>query len=192
MTLDILPGTDGVERMSKSTGNYIGVTDDPRDVYGKVMSVPDDVMMTYFRLLTAHHADELAAMEERLELRRPQSARPQGAARARDHRAAAGRRRGGRGRGALRPRLPPPRGGEDLQELALEPGDLEDDDVFLPAVMERWFGQTRSEWRRRIQQGGVSLDGEPVTSLAVPAAALAGRRLKAGKSAAAQGLVKGL
>ena len=52
MTLDILPGTDGVERMSKSTGNYIGVTEDPRDIYGKVMSIPDAVMMTYYRLLT--------------------------------------------------------------------------------------------------------------------------------------------
>ena len=51
----------------------------------------------------------------------------------------------------------------DLQELALAPGDVEEDGtVFLPAVLERWFGQTRSEWRRRIQQGGVSLDGEPV------------------------------
>ena len=41
MTVDILPGTDGVERMSKSLGNCIGVTEDPRDVYGKVMSIPD-------------------------------------------------------------------------------------------------------------------------------------------------------
>ena len=45
MTMDILPGTDGVERMSKSTGNYIGVDEDPRDMYGKVMSIPDDVMI---------------------------------------------------------------------------------------------------------------------------------------------------
>ena len=64
--------------------------------------------------------------------------------------------------------------------------------MFLPAVLERWFGQTRSEWRRRIRQGGVSLDGEPLTSLAVPAAQLAGRRLKAGKSATSQGRIKGL
>ncbi|HTX71066.1 MAG TPA: tyrosine--tRNA ligase, partial [Thermoleophilia bacterium] len=64
MTMDILPGTDGVERMSKSTGNYIGVNEDPRDMYGKVMSIPDDVMLTYFRLLTPHHADELARIQE--------------------------------------------------------------------------------------------------------------------------------
>ena len=76
----------------------------------------------------------------------------------------------------------------DLQELALEAGDVEDGgDVFLPAVMERWFGQTRSEWRRRIQQGGVSLDGEPVdASSPSPRPRLAGKHLKAGKSATAR------
>ena len=49
---------------------------------------------------------------------------------------------------------------------------------------------TRSEARRRIEQGAVSLDGEPVTTLAVPADLLAGRHIKAGKSAKAQGLVR--
>jgi len=193
MTLDILPGTDGVERMSKSTGNYIGVTEDPRDIYGKVMSIPDETMMTYFRLLTPHHADEFAAIAAELEsgavsprdlkarLAREVIARLRGAdaaAAAEDHFDKVFRRH---------------EAAADLRELALEPADLEDGgQVFLPAVLERWFGQTRSEWRRRIRQGGVSLDGEPLASLAVPAAQLAGRRLKAGKSAVSQGLIKGL
>ena len=192
LTMDILPGTDGVERMSKSTGNYIGVTEDPRDVYGKVMSIPDGTMLTYYRLLTTHHADELARLEADLEsgavsprdlkarLAREIITRLSGApaaAAAEDHFDKVFRRH---------------EAADDLQELALEPADLEDGSVFLPKVMERWFGQTRSEWRRRIEQGGVSLDGEPLASLAVPAAQLAGRRLKAGKSARAQGLVKGL
>ncbi len=192
MTMDILPGTDGVERMSKSTGNYIGVTDDPRDVYGKVMSIPDDVMMTYYRLLTAHHADEFARLEADLAA---------GAVSPRDAKARLAREIISRLRGAeaaaaaeehfdrvFRRR----EAGEDLAELALEPGDLEDGRVFLPAVLARWFGQSRSEWRRRIEQGGVSLDGEPVTTLAVPAADLAARHLKAGKSAKVQGIVRGV
>ncbi len=190
MTLDILPGTDGVERMSKSTGNYIGVTDDPRDVYGKVMSIPDATMMTYFRLLTAHHADELAAMEAELE---------SGAANPRDLKARLAREIIARLRGAAAAAAAEDHfdsvfrrheAAADLQELVLVPSDVEDGgQVFLPAVLERWFGQTRSEWRRRIQQGGVSLDGEPLTSLAVPAAELAGRRIKAGKAAGLQGLI---
>ena len=192
MTMDILPGTDGVERMSKSTGNYIGVTDDPRDVYGKVMSIPDGVMMTYYRLLTAHHADEFARLEADLAA---------GAVSPRDAKARLAREIITRLRGAgaaaaaeehfdrvFRRR----EAGEDLAGLPLEPGDLEDGRVFLPAVLARWFGLSRSEWRRRIEQGGVSLDGEPVTTLAVPAADLAGRHLKAGKSAKVQGIVRGV
>lgn len=190
MTLDILPGTDGVERMSKSTGNYIGVTEDPRDIYGKVMSIPDEVMMTYYRLLTVHHADEFARMEADLasgvadprdlkaRLAREIITRlrgPEAAAAAEEHFDRVFRRH---------------EAADDLQELTLEACDVEDDTVYLPKVMERWFGLTRSEGRRRIEQGGVSLDGEPVTTLAVPTAHLVGRRLKAGKSARVQGIVR--
>jgi tyrosyl-tRNA synthetase len=193
MTMDILPGTDGVERMSKSMGNYIGVTEDPRDLYGKVMSIPDDVMMTYYRLLTPHHADELARLEAEF---------TGGVVNPRDLKARLAREIIARLRGAEAAAAAEAHfdsvfrrheSAADLQELALETADLEDGGaVFLPAVLERWFGQTRSEWRRRIQQGGVSLDGEPVQELAVPADVLAGRHLKAGKSARAQGVIRGL
>jgi len=192
LTLDILPGTDGVERMSKSTGNYIGVTEDARDVYGKVMSVPDEVMMTYYRLLTNHHADEFARLEADLTA---------GAVAPRDVKARLAREIITRLRGAEAAAAAEEHfdrvfrrheAADDLQDLALEAGDVEDGAVFLPKVMERWFGLTRSEGRRRIEQGGVTLDGEPVTKLAVPADQLAGRRLKAGKSARAQGLIRGL
>src|SRR4051794_9927731 len=55
LTMPILPGTDGVARMSKSSGNYIGVDEPPEEIFGKVMSIPDEVMPTYYSLLT--HAD---------------------------------------------------------------------------------------------------------------------------------------
>ena len=190
LTMDILPGTDGVERMSKSAGNYIGVTEDPRDVYGKVMSIPDETMMTYYRLLTPHHADELAQLDADL---------GSGAADPRDLKARLAREIITRLRGATAADAAEDHfdkvfrrheAADDLQELALEPADLEDGSVFLPKVMERWFGQTRSEWRRRIQQGGVSLDGEPQASLTISAAQLSGRRLRAGKSARFQGVVR--
>jgi tyrosyl-tRNA synthetase len=51
MTWDLLVGTDGHEKMSKSLGNYIGVTDPPQEMYGKLMSIPDDAMGQYYRLL---------------------------------------------------------------------------------------------------------------------------------------------
>jgi tyrosyl-tRNA synthetase len=157
------------------------------------MSIPDETMMTYFRLLTPHHADEFSRMEEEL---------ASGAVNPRDLKARLAREIITRLRGAETAAAAEEHfdrvfrrheAADDLQVLTLEPADLEGTgDVFLPAVMERWFGETRSEWRRRIQQGGVSLDGEPLTRLAVPAADLAGRRLKAGKSAKVQGLIHGL
>jgi tyrosyl-tRNA synthetase len=162
-------------------------------MYGKVMSIPDVVMLTYFRLLTSHHADELARIEQEYE---------SGAVNPRDLKARLAREIITRLRGAEAASTAEEHfdsvfrrheSAADLQELTLEAGDMEAGGaVFLPAVMERWFGQTRSEWRRRIQQGGVSLDGEPVRDLAVPADVLGGKHLKAGKSATAQGVIRGL
>ena len=62
LTLPILVGTDGVQRMSKSTGNYIGVDETPNDMYGKVMSIPDHAMEDYFTLLTAVPPDEVQSL----------------------------------------------------------------------------------------------------------------------------------
>jgi tyrosyl-tRNA synthetase len=66
MTLPIIPGLDGVQRMSKTLGNYIGVTDAPGEMFGKVMSLPDGVMSLYWRLVTDASADELARTEREL------------------------------------------------------------------------------------------------------------------------------
>jgi len=64
--MGILPGTDGVIRMSKSLGNHIPILASPDDVYGKVMSLPDQAMSDYFRLVTRWTADEIASMEQNL------------------------------------------------------------------------------------------------------------------------------
>ena len=61
-TMPILPGTDGVRKMSKSLDNYIAIEDTPRDMFGKVMSLPDDLIPVYFELLTDVPDDELDAI----------------------------------------------------------------------------------------------------------------------------------
>jgi tyrosyl-tRNA synthetase len=66
MTLPVLPGLDGVQRMSKSLGNYIGVADVPNEMFGKVMSLPDAAMPQYWRLVTDADAQVLAAVEREL------------------------------------------------------------------------------------------------------------------------------
>ncbi len=66
LTLPLLEGTDGVQKMSKSYGNYIGLTDEPADMFGKVMSIPDELMVKYYRLASTASVDEIDALESGL------------------------------------------------------------------------------------------------------------------------------
>jgi len=66
MTLPVLPGLDGVQRMSKSLGNSIGITDPPTEIFGKVMSLPDPAMALFWRLVTDATPGELAEIERDL------------------------------------------------------------------------------------------------------------------------------
>jgi len=63
MTMPLLEGLDGVRKMSKSYGNYVGLTDKPEDMYGKLMSVPDRLMVRYYELLTTARSEEIAAVK---------------------------------------------------------------------------------------------------------------------------------
>ncbi len=67
LTMPLLVGTDGKEKMSKSLGNYIGVTDNPNDMYGKVMSIPDEIMGDYFELVLAEPGHSVEGMMRELE-----------------------------------------------------------------------------------------------------------------------------
>jgi tyrosyl-tRNA synthetase len=62
--MPILVGLDGVQKMSKSKGNYIGVTDEPKDMFGKVMSISDEMMPNYFTLLTGFSAEKIAELTD--------------------------------------------------------------------------------------------------------------------------------
>ena len=63
ITMPILVGTDGIEKMSKSLGNYIGVYEHPQEIFGKIMSIPDNIMIDYFRLLTSLPIEEINDIE---------------------------------------------------------------------------------------------------------------------------------
>lgn len=63
LMMPLLEGTDGVQKMSKSLGNYIGITDAPNDMFGKIMSITDDLMWRYYELLSALSLDEIAALK---------------------------------------------------------------------------------------------------------------------------------
>lgn len=164
LTMPILPGTDGHERMSKSVGNYVGVTEPPEEQFGKLMSVPDEAMETFYRLLfpaepppTGHPGQEKRRLGRLVADR--------------FHGPGAGSRAEEHFDRTVRDRQAP----DDAPEVALPPGP-----VHLPALLVEHLGSSsRSDARRLLTQGGVTLDGDPLMEIDVDAAALDGRILRA-------------
>ncbi len=67
LTMPILEGLDGVQKMSKSLNNYIGIADEPKDMFGKIMSISDDLMWRYFELLSFRHMSEIEGFKQEME-----------------------------------------------------------------------------------------------------------------------------
>src|SRR5919106_902217 len=167
LTMPILPGIDGVQKMSKSLGNYVGVEDPPEEAYGKLMRVPDDAMPTYYSLLLDEEP-ESDPREAKRHMARALTARYNG-----DEAAAAAEERFDRLH--VRRELP-----EDIEEFAFT---SDNGQVHLPALMADAFGLSRSEARRLLAQGGVRLDGEDVdgATLDLTAEELDGAVLQVGR-----------
>jgi tyrosyl-tRNA synthetase len=172
LTMPILPGLDGERRMSKSFGNYIGVTEPPEEIFGKTMRVPDSAMGIYYELLIGTAPDRgLPLVEQKRVLARALVERfhgPQAAAEAEHH------------FDRLHKEHRPP---EEVEEVEVSRGALPDGVVHLPALLADHFGLSRSEARRLLGQGGVRLDGEPLgpDDLDVEAARLDGGVLQVGR-----------
>jgi tyrosyl-tRNA synthetase len=147
LTLPILPGTDGVTRMAKSAGNYIGVSEPAAEVFGKAMSIPDAAMPVWYELLLDEPFDPGAApVESKRALARALAARLAGDEAAADAEARFDRVHVAR-------EVP-----EEVEDFALPAEPV----VHLPAVLAEAFGVSRSEARRLLAQGGVKVDGEPL------------------------------
>jgi len=168
LTMPLLTGTDGERKMSKSFGNYIGVTDAPEEMYGRTLSIPDASLGSWYSLLLGQTLEQLAPRDAKRALARALVARYHSDAvahAAEEH----------FDRVHVRHELP-----EDV-EIVTWTADGED--VHLPALLARAFGLSTSEARRGLGQGAVKLDGEPVEpgALDLPVAAVAGRVLQFGK-----------
>jgi tyrosyl-tRNA synthetase len=164
LTTPLLLGFDG-RKMSASFGNYIGLTDPPEEQFGKAMRISDDLLPEYYALVMERPAPSGDPLEAKLELARFVVTRSHGedaARRAEEHFT----------RVVREGRAP-----EDVPEVALPA----EDPVHLPRVLSRELGMTTSQARRLIDQGGVRLDGDPVTELDLPAERLRGALLQAGK-----------
>ncbi len=161
--VDILPGTDGVQRMSKSTGNVIPIDSTAPDMYGKVMSIPDFAMGKYFRLVTRWSPEEIARIENAME-RDELSPRDAKMRLAReivsifygDDEAA--KAEAEFVRVFQKKSLP-----DDIPEYRLQAGQ-----TILDVLVDAQMVKSRSEGRRMIRQNGVRLDGEIITDANVP------------------------
>jgi tyrosyl-tRNA synthetase len=169
LTMPILTGTDGVQKMSKSLGNHIGVSDAPGEMYGKTMRIPDEQIGPWFSLLLGQEPPEgLGPRDAKRALARALVARYNDEAAAEEAESAFDRV-------FIAHELP-----EEIAEFVVVP---ENGAVHLPALIAEAFGRSRSEARRTLAQGGVKLDGEAMDAevLDLPASALDGRVLQLGK-----------
>jgi tyrosyl-tRNA synthetase len=165
LTMPILPGTDGVDKMSKSLGNHIGVTEAPEEIYGKTLSVPDEAMGAWYELLLGGAPPEdVGPRDAKRALARALVARFHSEEAAQEAEAHFDRV-------FVRHEAP-----EDMPEVAVDGSD-----VHLPALLADAFGVSRSDARRQLAQGGVKLDGEVVDAVDLPSAAVDGRVLQLGK-----------
>ncbi|NOT33635.1 MAG: tyrosine--tRNA ligase [Candidatus Eisenbacteria bacterium] len=168
LTLPVLPGLDGVQRMSKSLGNYIGVTDAPTEMFGKVMSLPDSVLRLFWALVTDAPPDELAAVERELAdaAINPMTIKKRLGERIvtmyHDADAALQARAGFDAQFSRRevPENLDEFSRETLLNFAAKPAAP----IIIDALMAAGFSDSRSAARRLVEQKAVRIDGEVVTS----------------------------
>ena len=180
LTLPLLEGTDGVQKMSKSYGNYVGVTDPADEMFGKIMSIPDQLMAKYYRLCTSLPVDEVEQIEAELargelhpnatkrRLAREIVALYHSADDAQAAEAAFDR--------VFKEHQVP----EDVPQFAIDLSGM----VFLPGLLkDTGLVNTNSDGRRMIEQGGVRIDGTVVGAerLEVQGEVLDGAVLQVGK-----------
>lgn len=166
ITYELLVGTDGVDKMSKSQGNDVSVDEAPEEQFGKVMSIPDDALSQWWRLTLDTDPPALDPMESKLALARGIVARyheEEAATRAEEHFTRVVRRH---------------EAPERVPEAVLPPGDP----VHLPALLVAHLGAaSTSEARRLITQGAVRVNGSTRRDLDLPREELEGALVQSGK-----------
>jgi len=164
MTMPLLEGTDGVNKMSKSLGNYIGITEEPGTMFGKIMSISDEIMWRYFELLSFRTLPDIAALRRATgEGRNPRDVKFELAreivARFHDSAAADQAQRDFIARVSEKgvpADLPP-------KVIPVEPGGIR-----LGALLkEAGLASSSSEANRKIDEGAVRIDGQKVTDRAL-------------------------
>ena len=180
LTWPLLVGTDGTRKMSKSYDNYVAITDEPNDMYGKVMSLSDDVMRDYFETLTDIPAGVLNEMFEEMaaEKKNPRDVKAHLAREivSQFHDADSANEAEAEFVRMFRQRALP----TDIPEVPLNDA-LREANTIVDALIAANLAKSRSEARRLVQQGGVRLDNTRITDTNTPYTANAGQIFQVGK-----------
>ena len=171
MILPILEGLDGVEKMSKSKGNYIGISDTPKDMFGKTMSIGDDLMWKWYALLLGKTPGEIADLKKGHPMEAKKALAHAIVAQYHDSAAADHARKDFEKQFSKK----------DLAEVA-EGLCVPAGEIWIVELVEKTGKfKSRGDIRRVIQQGGVSLDGQKITDDKTRVTVRDGQILKAGK-----------
>ncbi len=179
ITLPLLEGLDGVRKMSKSLGNYVGIDEPAKEMFGKLMSTSDELMLRYYELLTDIAPDALARLKEDLAsgAKHPRQVKEDLAKAivARYHSQAAAEHEALEFIRVLREREVP----EEIEAVTLKVSEAT---LWLPRLLvDSGLAGSTSEARRLITQGGVQVEGEKVTDASLALAAGKTYLLKVGK-----------
>jgi tyrosyl-tRNA synthetase len=171
MTLPLLEGLDGVNKMSKSLGNYIGVTDPPNDMFGKVMSIRDDMMWRYFSLVLCASEGDIAELKKR----HPREAKDELARRlvAKFHGAAAAAAASAEFARVFRQSELP----SEIPEFKIDEPSL----GMLNLLVRCRLAASNGEARRLVEQGAVHIDNAKITDPKSLVALRPGLIIKSGK-----------
>ena len=171
MILPILEGLDGVEKMSKSKGNYIGISDTPKDMFGKTMSIGDEAMWKWYVLLLSKTPGEIADLKK---------GHPMEAKKALAH-AIVAQYYDATSADHAREDFEKQFSKKDLSEIA-EKLSVPAGEIWIVELVEKTGKfKSRGDIRRIIQQGGVTLDGQKITDDKTKVNVRDGQVLKAGK-----------
>ena len=179
ITVPLLEGLDGVQKMSKSLGNYVGIDEPPQEMFGKIMSVSDPLMLRFFELLTDITPADLARLKEDLAQGRkhPRQVKEDLAVElvGRYHGRAAADHAAREFARIFRDHALP----EEIEEVTLK---LQEPKQWIARILaDAGLTAGTSEARRLVSQGGVQVDGEKVTDVNLELAAGATYLLKVGK-----------
>ena len=165
LTMPLLEGTDGVRKMSKSYGNYVGLTDAANDMFGKVMSIPDEMMVKYYRLASTLPVDQIDAIEEGL---KNDTLHPNKVKRALARNIVAAyhsEEEAVEAEAAFDRQFKQHEIPEDIAEFAADLTPNDEGKVYVAKILaDAGLCQSAGEARRMIDQGGVKINGEALAA----------------------------